>query len=226
MISTFSYPLPDELYVEGVSGNITGTFTYDGPETFDVEIDNFGSIIDIDIQRDPELGPDFRKTIDATKQPEVAYMFAHYFDENYIVSLPETVDEVMENGDVYKKPLNPDLKDAYEVRFNTTDTTGNIINLSPQENDFELVQIVKQQENPSALEAQRRKEYIQKYADKYSFGTEVDAAIETYIASLDTFITNNPPLKTWKYINFSLNLVPKIPANIAIELSKIPSEGV
>ena len=214
MISTFSYPLPDELYVEGVSGNITGTFTYDGPETFDVQIDGSGDVLDIDIQNEPELGPDFRKTIDATKQPEVAYMFAHYFDENYIAPVSETVDEVMENGDVYKKPLNPDLKDVYEVRFNTED------------NDWELVQIVKQQDNPSALEAQRRKENIQKYADKYSFGTEVDAAIETYITALNTFIANNPPLKTWKYINFNLNSVPKIPASIAIELSKIPSEGV
>ena len=214
MISTFSYPLPDELYVEGVSGNITGTFTYDGPETFDVQIDSSGNILDIDIQNDPELGPDFRKTIDATKQPEVAYMFAHYFDENYIAPVSETVDEVMENSDVYKKPLNPDLTTAYQVKYNT------------QENDFELLQIVKQQDNPSALEAQRRKKNIQKYADKYSFGTEVDDAIETYITALNTFIANNPPLKTWKYINFNLNSVPKIPASIAIELSKIPSEGV
>ena len=214
MISTFSYPLPDELYVEGVSGNITGTFTYDGPETFDVQIDGSGDVLDIDIQNEPELGPDFRKTIDATKQPEVVYMFAHYFDENYIAPVSETVDEVMENSDVYKKPLNPDLTTAYQVKYNT------------QENDFELVQIVKQQDNPSALEAQRRKENIQKYADKYSFGTEVDDAIETYLTSLNTFIANNPPLKTWKYINFNLNSVPKIPASIAIELSKIPSEGV
>ena len=214
MISTFSYPLPDELYVEGVSGNITGTFTYDGPETFDVQIDGSGDVLDIDIQNEPELGPDFRKTIDATKQPEVAYMFAHYFDENYIAPVSETVDEVMENSDVYKKPLNPDLTTAYQVKYNT------------QENDFELVQIVKQQDNPAALEAKRRKENIQKYADKYSFGTEVDDAIETYITALNTFIANNPPLKTWKYINFNLNSVPKIPASIAIELSKIPSEGV
>lgn len=153
-------------------------------------------------------------------------MFAHYFDENYIRSLSETVDEVMENGDVYKKPINIDLKDAYEVRFNTTDTTGNIINLSPQENDFELIQIVKQQDNPAALEAQTRKEYIQKYSDKYSFGTEVDTLIEDYLDKLDTFISNNPPLKTWKYINFNLNSVPKIPAQVSIEISKLPSEGV
>lgn len=214
MITTFSYPLPDELYVEGVSGKVQGTFTYNGPKTFDVQIDQSGNVLDIDIQNDPELGPDYRKTINATKQPEVAYMFAHYFDENSIVSLLETVDEVMENGDVYKKPLNPDLKSAYGVKFNTED------------NDWELVQIVKQQDNPSTLEAIKRKKYIQKYADNYSFGVEVDDAIETYLIALDTFIENNPLLKTWKYINFNLNPVPKIPVSIAVELSKVPSEEV
>jgi hypothetical protein len=214
MISTFSYPLPDELYVEGVSGDITGTFTYDGPETFDVQIDGSGDVLDIDIQNDPELGPNFRKTIDATKQPEVAYMFAHYFVDDYIVPVPETIDEVMENGDVYKKLVNPDLTTAYQVKYNT------------QDNDWELIQIVKQQDNPSRLEAERRKEYIQKYADKYSFGIEVDSVIETYISTLDTFIKDNPPLKTWKYTNFNFNLIPKIPVSIAVELSKIPSEGI
>lgn len=214
MITTFSYPLPDELYVEGVSGKVEGTFTYNGPKTFDVEIDQSGNVLDINIQNDPELGPDYRKTINATKTPEVAYMFAHYFDQNQTTPLPETVDEVMENGDVYKKPINPDLKSAYEIKFNTED------------NDWELVQIVKQQDNPSTLEAKKRKEYIQKYADKYSFGVEVDDAIETYITVLDTFIENNPSLKTWKYTNFNLNPVPKIPAIISVELSKLPSEGV
>jgi len=213
MISTFSYPLPDELYVEGVSGNIVGNFTYDGPETFDVEIDRSGFVIDIDAQNEPELGPDFRKTIDASTHTAVAYLLGHYFVDDYTWKY-ECEDEVMDNGDVYKKPLNPNLGDAYELKFNF------------QTNDWELIQIVKQQDNLSALEAKRRKEYIQKYADKYSFGTEVDDAIETYITALDTFIANNPPLKTWKYINFNLNSVPKIPVSIAVELSKIPSEGV
>ena len=213
MISTFSYPLPDELYVEGVSGNITGTFTYDGPETFDVEIDRSGSIIDIDTRNEPESGPDFRKTIDASTHTAAAYLLGHYFVDDYKWEY-ENEDEVMDNGEVYKKPLNPNLGDAYELKFNF------------ETNDWELIQIVKQQDNPAALEAKRRKEYIQKYADKYSFGTEVDDAIETYITSLDTFITNNPPLKTWKYINFNFNSVPKIPAVISIEIAKLPSEGV
>lgn len=213
MIVTFSYPLPDELYVEGVSGEVTGTYTYDGPESFDVEINTFGEIVDIDIQRDPEFGSEFRKTINATTHTAVAYHLSHYFVEDYNWEY-QFEDETLDNGDVYKKPLNPDLRDAYSIKYNK------------EKDEFELVQIIKEQDNPSTLEAKRRKEYIQKYAEKYSFGEAVDLAIETYIQELNEFIADNPPLKTWKYTNFNLGSVPKIPAIISIEIAKLPSEGV
>lgn len=213
MIVTFSYPLPDELYVEGVSGKVTGTYTYDGPETFDVHIDNRGNIIDIDVQNDPEMGPNYRKTINASTHPEVAYCFLNYFEEEYTWEY-EFEDEIMENGDIYKKILNPRLNDVYEVIYDF------------ESNDWQFEQIVKQQDNPAVLEAKRRKEYIQKYSEKYSFGEAIDIAIEAYIAELDAFIESNPPLKTWKYINFNLGTVPKIPAIISIEIAKLPSEGV
>jgi hypothetical protein len=213
MIATFTYPLPDELYVEGVSGTIVGTYTYDGPETFDVEINSFGNVVDIDIQRDPEMGPDFRKTINASENIEVAYLLSHYFVDDYIWE-PEFEDEIMENGDVYKKLTNPNLGDAYQLQYDF------------EKNDWKLVQIIKEEGNPAASEAKARKEYVEKYSSKYSFGTEVDTEIENYIEQLDTFIQNNPPIKTWKYINFNTNSIPKIPAKISIEISKIASEEV
>jgi len=213
MIVTFSYPLPDELYVEGVSGNITGTYTYNGPETFDVHIGIDGNIDDVDVQNDPEMGPNYRKTIDASTHIHVAYLLSHYFEDEYTWQY-EFEDEIMDNGDVYKKILNPNLTDAYQVVYDFAT------------NDWKLNQIVKQQDNPAVLEAQRRKEHIQKYADKYSFGEAIDIAIETYIEELNAFIASNPPVKTWKYINFNFGSVPKIPAIISIEIAKLPSEGV
>lgn len=213
MIVTFTYPLPDELYVEGVSGKVTGTYTYNGPETFDVHIDTFGNIDDIDVSNDPSMGPDFRKTISAKTHPAVAYCLSHYFVDNWEWEY-QYEDEIMENGDVYKKPLNIDLKDAYEVVYNFTS------------NDWELKQILKEQQSPAAQEAKARKREIEKYSTKYSFGEEIDVMIENYVSELDNFIENNPPLKTWKYINFNLNSVPKLPAAIAVEISKLPSEGV
>lgn len=213
MIVTFSYPLPDELYVEGVSGKVTGTYTYNGPENFDVHIHTDGSIMDIGVENDPETGPDFRKTINASTHTAVAYHLSHYFNDDYKWEYVFE-DEIMDNGDVYKKPTNPNLNDAYSIKYNF------------ETNDWELNQIIRQQDNPAALEAQRRKEYIQKYSEKYSFGEAIDIAIETYITELDEFIASNPPLKTWKYINFNLSPVPKMPAIITIEIAKLPSEGV
>jgi hypothetical protein len=214
MIVTFTYPLPDELYVEGVSGSIVETYTYDGPETFDVHIEPItGNVLDIDVQNDPENGPEFRKTIDASKNIEAAYMLSHYFIDNYIWEY-EYEDEIMDNGDVYKRLTNPNLTDAYQLRYDF-DT-----------NDWKLIQILKQQDNPAALEAKARKEYIEKYALKYSFGAEIDNLMEEYISELNSFIEENPSLKTWKYINFDFKSVPKIPALISIEISKLPSEGV
>lgn len=214
MIATFTYPLPDELYVEGVSGKVVGTYTYDGPETFDVEVDSiFGNVIDIDIQRDPEMGPNYRITVDANINPEVAYLLSHYFVDEYIYKY-EFEDEILENGDIYKNPLNPDLRDAYELRYDLDNK------------DWKLVQIIKKQDNPSSLEAKRRKEYIEEYSNKYSFGNEVDILIEEYLSELNNFIENNPPVKIWKYTNFNFNSVPKIPVVIAVEISKIKNEGV
>jgi hypothetical protein len=209
MIATFKYSLPDELYVEGVSGKLQKTFTYDGPETFDVQIDQSGNIVDIDIQNDPELGPDYRKTINAAEQPVVAYMFAHYFDENYTVPLSETVDEVMENGDVYKKPVNPDLKDAYELFYNF------------EEEKWELKQILKELFDPAVPIVKERKEYVLKYFETFDFTEEIQSKIKEYLQILQNIIDNPEPLKTWKYINFPKRDIPKIPLEIAAEFAKV-----
>ena len=42
---TFTYALPTELYVAGISTVGIGTYTYVGPDTFTVEIDAQGRII-------------------------------------------------------------------------------------------------------------------------------------------------------------------------------------
>ena len=36
--SSFTQLLPTELYVAGISTNVSGSYTYNGPETFDVHV--------------------------------------------------------------------------------------------------------------------------------------------------------------------------------------------
>ncbi len=214
MIKEFTYPLPDELFVEGVSGDNVGTFVYDGPDEFIVEISNIGRVKKINIDPNSNLDERYKKTIDADTDTALAHIILSSYGMLNLQYEYEYEDEIMDNGDVYKKPLNPQLADAYDAVFNF------------QTNEWEIIQIVKDQVNPSTSEALRRKQYVQGYSEKYSFGSDVDLAIDQYIEALDTFIENNPPIKTWKYINFNFNSVPKIPVTIVTEFAKIPSEGV
>ena len=214
MIKEFTYPLPDELFVEGVSGDNAGTFVYDGPDEFIVEISNIGRVKKINIDPNSNLDERYKKTIDADTDTALAHIILSSYGMLNLQHEYEYEDEIMDNGDVYKKPLNPQLADAYDAVFNF------------QTNEWEIIQIVKDQINPSTSEALRRKKYVQGYSEKYSFGSDVDLVIDQYIQALDEFVENNPPLKTWKYTNFNFNSVPKIPVSIVIEFAKIPSEGV
>lgn len=214
MIVEFNYPLPDELFVEGVSGKVTGSFTYDGPETITVFLDQSGRVAEIEPRINPDMDPNLVKEIDPQKTPEVAYLLNHYFIDysnwNY-----EYKDVEMENGDIYKEIVNPDLCDAYELIYNFN------------ENEWELSQIIKQQDDFAVEIAKERKEYIKKYTKQYSFSEEIEEKIEKYLNSIQEIIDNPQPLKTWKYTgSFPRRDVPKIPIDIASEFSKVPDIGV
>ena len=75
----FTYALPDELWVEGVSGDVTGTWTYEGPETIKLYADvEDGTITAIDPGHPLPAG-NVEVTIDANANPELAEMVAHFF---------------------------------------------------------------------------------------------------------------------------------------------------
>ena len=218
--SSFTHLLPTELYVTGISTNITGSYTYNGPETFDVWVDsNSGIVTKVDVSTDPpaEAGADIRKTINAkdSAQLPAAYALSHQFHQDYQWDYTFT-DETQSNGDVYKKIDNPDLRDAYEVKFDFTTSS------------WTLVQILKEQKNDAALEAKKRKDYVKTYSDQYDFGTDINTKIDTYLAACDTFIGNNPDHKTWKFVTLpdAVGTMPKIPVEIQVELNKVSMNGV
>lgn len=206
----FKYALPDELYVEGVSGKLEGTFTYDGPEIFNVLIDELGNVIQIDVSSDYPIESDFIKTINSSEQPEVAYMFAHYFQESDEIILSETVDEVMENGDVYKKPINPDLKDAYVIKYDI------------ENEKWELNQLLKTLQNMDTAAVQGRKNFVETYVATYDFTEEIQSKIIEYLQILQDCLDNPKLICPWKYITLpNPDEAPPIPPEIAAEFTKI-----
>lgn len=218
--SSFTHLLPTELFVAGISTNISGSYTYTGPEEFDVWINpQSGGITKINIAVDPpnEAGADIRKTVNAkdSAQLPIAYICSHQFHENYQWDYTYT-DETQSNGDVYKKIDNPDLRDAYEAKWNFTTSS------------WQLEQILKVQENVHADAAKRNRDYIKTYADMYDFGTDMNTKITTYLSAIDTFLGNNPDYKTWKYVTIpdAVGSTPKIPVDVQVEINKVSGSGI
>jgi hypothetical protein len=213
MIKEFTYPLPDELYIEGVSGKIKGSFTYDGPDSITVFLEESGEVRYIEPRITDDMDPNLIKQIDPEKDSAAAYLLNHYFLDD-ISRQYEFEDIEMENGDIYKNPINPDLTDAYELVYNF------------DKEEWELKQILRKLVDPAVPIAKERKEYVLKYYEKYDFGEDIDTKITEYLSKLDNIIDNPQLLMPWKYINIPKRDVPKIPLDIAAEFSKIPGNEV
>ena len=208
---TFTYKLPEELYVAGISTTKTGTYTYIGPDTFDVEVDGQGRII----KCDPVETPDGRrKTINANNASElpVAYLARNHQDEENFVWNEEFTDETLSNGDVYQRLDNPDLDDAYDMpHWNSVTGT------------WDIPQLIKEQRNDAYNEAKRRKSYVETYKNQYDFGDTINTAIDNYLVGITSYITDNPPYKSWKYTTQPTPpAIPKMPVSIMTEFSKVP----
>jgi hypothetical protein len=216
--SSFTQLLPTELYVAGISTNISGSYTYNGPETFDVWVDiASGNVIQIGVNGAVPPGGTVTKIINASDSTQLpaAYVLSHTFHDNYTWNYTYS-DEVQSNGDVYKKIDNPDLRDAYEVIYNFTNSK------------FELKQIIKELINPNADEAVRRRDFVKIYSDQYDFGDTVNTKIDHYLAGIGTYLAANPYHKKWKYVTLpdAVGTIPKIPADIQIELQKVSMSGI
>ncbi len=215
--SSFTYLLPTELYVAGISTNVTGSYTYKGPEDFDVWINqSTGKVEKVGTHSAAPSGSEV-KTINAkdSSQLPMAYALSHQFVDDYSYSYTYT-DETQSNGDVYKKIDNPDLRDAYEVYWDYANSK------------WIFKQILKKLENPDADEAVRRRDFVKTYADQYDFGETINTKIDHYLAGIGTYLTANPYHKTWKFVTLpdTVGTIPKIPSDITVELNKVSISGI
>lgn len=216
--SSFTYLLPTELYVAGISTNVTGSYTYNGPEDFDVWVSNStGDVEKINTKTAAPSGSSV-KTVNAkdSSQLPMAYALSHALSDNYSYSYTYT-DETQSNGDVYKKIDNPDLRDAYTVYWDFANSK------------WAFKQILKKLENDSADIAIKRRDWVKSWGDKYDFGEPVNTKIDHYVAGIGTYLAANPYHKKWKFVTLPepTGTIPKIPSEIQIEISKLQnSTGV
>jgi hypothetical protein len=215
MIKEFTYQIPDDLYVEGITGNKTVTYTYDGPEKFSVLVNSDGIVYEVDPNPDELTSKSLEELveIDANKTPEVAYFFGHFllktFEHEY-----EFNEEVMDNGDIYRFPKNPILWDVYYVLYNRDSS------------EWEFKQVLKDKVKPGENTIRVRLNIINRYLETYEFLPEVEGEILKYVNTLNEYISNCTAICEWKYTNLPKPNIPKIPALVASEFNKLPGENL
>ena len=219
---TFTYAIPDEQWIEG-NLNTNVEFTYEGPPSARLIFGSFGDLHEAGTDRELESG-EYEATVDFDANPEIGEVLKTMLIEDlpdYVEEIEEVdmgedpVDHIMDDESTsavthkYKKVTNPRLMDNFDVMMDMTDYSVG------------LVQIVKPLVNDGVEAAKNLKERMVFAKAKIRFSTEIDTAIDEYVAELDTYIANTPGIPGWKYeVIPSQPAPPDVPDAINAELTK------
>lgn len=103
------------------------------------------------------------------------------------------------------------MHDYFELRWNTI--TVELPTLHAK---------VKDTDNQLQITAKNRLAHIQKYNNAYDFDTDDQAAIDAAIATFNTYIDTIATAYPWKYVEYDLTEVPKIPAALQLLFNQLP----
>jgi hypothetical protein len=197
MKKNFSYLMPDELYIDSFNEEKKISLTYNGPEYITVLIDKLTGIVSgINPETYDENVYDLIE-VSAKNSPEICYFLMNSSDLHKY----EYEDELMENGDIYKKIKNPTLRDAYYSSYDS------------ESNSIKLNLIVKTHlDNVLTLELrsiQNRLKFIlsneegknEKGEDQEVASDLLDEILEI-VENIDNCIEKNFHFMEWKYSNF------------------------
>jgi hypothetical protein len=210
MEKTFNKSVPDELYIDSFAQNKTASYTYTGPETLNVIVDNIlGGVQQVLLPGETALiNPDFQMQIavDANTAPDVAYYIT-----NTQTPEREFETETLPGNKTYQKLINPTIRDYYNINYNIE--TGLW--------DWNLITRLKR--TPLNDLADRYKEYIETNASKIEDNTALTTLANTYLAQLETFNTTGiGSIPSWKFIEISLADVPAPPSQLVVAFNVLP----
>jgi hypothetical protein len=200
MVKNFSYPIPDEIYVNSFIDGKEIFLAYDGPDSIDILVDkNTNAISGINPETYDQNIYDL-VTVYAEKNPEICYYILNPPSNEYEYEY-EYEDEIMENGDIYKKIINPQIQDLYEVVYDR------------ETNSFRLDLIVKVIDNnfitSGLMSIKNRLNFILsnekgklEKQENLDISEELFSQIPEIIEDIENYINQNNIFMDWKYTNF------------------------
>ena len=127
---TFTYPKPDDYLAQTSNDNLTGTFTYNGPNKIWIFVDaETGKPTSGMYYTERDNGADvptpqgeLKILVEADREPEVISLVLADTDYG---SLP-TIDETLPDGNVYSRPIDPPPDHTYEFMDCVYDITADV----------------------------------------------------------------------------------------------------
>jgi len=245
MKTTFTYPLPEENYVAGISTTRVGTYNYDGPDEIVFEISDDGVIIDIDPEYEiPEPGK--HRIVVSPKTNANHLPIAYYYQDRFttgtvvksgfgdaatynltgaFVHNYTFEDQTQSNGEVYKSKVNLRLSDAYQLVWDYEKSNGAGI----ASGNWSFVQKTRAETNIHAQRALMYKDQVGIFTDHSGLNSSTHVGVTSYVNALTTFAAANTPLQEWKF-NGNVPVVgtwPKLDTDSRLEIeSLISAQGL
>jgi|688.fasta_scaffold941190_2 hypothetical protein len=211
MEKTFSKSVPDELYIDSFAQNKTATYTYDGPETFNVLVEKLSGGVTHVYQPGEDHGSYNSEqyevmTVDANTAPDVA----KYLRDT---AIPERVFETeqLPGNKTYQKITNPTLRDYYAINYNFDNSAWN----------WKVITVVARTQLNDL--ADRYKKYVEDNISKIEGNSQLIALANTYLGQLEDFNTTGiGSIPSWKFIEISLVDVPQPPSQLVVAFNVLP----
>lgn len=213
MKKTIELNVPNELWVNDFSEAKKASFVYEGPEVIWLTAQD-GMLLPSFSTEEPLDLPLSRqaKKVEiskATKEEVAAAILAVNKPEKHEYKY---VDEINHDGSIYKKITNPLLSDFFMARL-----LGTVVSL-------EL--IVKDPVYFNVSEAEKRKNYVKRYEETYSFDAETVSKINSFLTEMDAYLNTVKTAYPWKFITVNKGEIPKVPVELVKLFNELPNFSV
>lgn len=206
----FSVKIPDELYIDNFSSNKTMNLVYDGPDKHLVLINKeTGDFVGtVNTPEDP-YNKDFFEvlTVEASKNPEVAYYLLHRVDPIERGHVTETLPGNL----TFEAISNPTIYDYFYIRYDV------------ENKSWKMPLVTRLSRSPLNDMADRYRTYIEENASKATTNA-LKTLMNNYLTQLDDFEkTGIGSIPSWKLTEIKLDNVPKPPLELVSAFNVIPS---
>ena len=212
MQKTFTVQVPDELWVDTWDLNNSVDYEYSGPEQVYVLIDAKKQLVSSATE---SFGEDLQEgweeiAVDANVDTDIAHLIveSNTTDPDFVHTFEDEVQPFDES--VYQKITNPRISDWFTLVY---DHTGDGLSLEA---------IIKSTSIPLIDKAKERRSYVEKYNNAYEFGDDILPTIESFLESINAYITSLETIKPWKHIEISEDGLPKLPVSLISAFSSLP----